>query len=835
MIMKKHGLLASTALIASLAFSGTASAQVDEIIVTASKRVSTLQDTPIAMSAITAESIEKSHIQDIKDLQSLVPSLTIQQFAQPSGTSFNIRGIGTSGFNAGLEPAVGVFIDGVYRARVGSALNDFIDIERVEVLRGPQSTIYGKNTPAGVVSIISKRPQFEMGAVAEATLGNYNSRIFKGSITGPVGNSESVAFRISGTKNDRDGFIENVATGEDVNNRDRYSLKAQLLIEPRDNITIRLIGDIAEVDQNCCAAPFVFNLPQNAAAFTALGANILPADPFARQVAFDNKLLTVNETSGLSAEINIDFDGFDLTSISAYRHFDEVSDIDADFIDVEALRIRQLSDSFDTFTQEIRVASTGENTIDWMLGGYFFTQDLDHANNTFFGNTLRPFADLATSGLITGLEGILGATRGVAPGTLLGAGTGQDSQFNQSSTSYAGFVNLDWHATEKLTVSGGLRYTKEDKDVNANISTDLYSQLKFVPQDPNAPANDFVDVSFETGLLIDGVTAQRAAAAAPGIQADNTSPLFGAPIAVIIGAITPTVRAQVAPAIIGGLRAFQFFPTDQLVYNQSRSEDNVSGHGTIAYEFTDTLNAYAKYSRGFKAGGFNLSAGSRLGSRDFRPEEIEAFEIGVKAKLFDNRVRVSSSIFDQKLNDFQANIFNGATFDLNNAGKVSIRGIEWDILAQPTDELTVTFGGTFLDHEYAEFDNGPCAPLAGSSGCTGQPVSFVSDLILTSTGTYTMPIGENFEGFVRADARYLGNHFSKGDLIAISAQPNTITVGASAGIGDEDGNWDLSVWGRNIFNEEYLQGVFNSVGQPGSFNGYPNNPPTYGVTLRVRR
>ena len=163
--------------------------------------------------------------------------------------------------------------------------------------------------------------------------------------------------------------------------------------------------------------PLYSTLPQNAAAFTALGANILPADPFAREVAFDNKLLTVNETSGLSAEINIDFGSFDLTSISAYRHFDEVSDIDADFIDVEALRIRQLTDSFDTFTQEIRVASTGENTIDWMLGGYFFTQDLDHANNTFFGATLRPFADLATSGLISGLEGILGATRGVAPGT----------------------------------------------------------------------------------------------------------------------------------------------------------------------------------------------------------------------------------------------------------------------------------------------------------------------------------------------------------------------------------------------------------------------------------
>jgi len=847
MIKHKIGLLATTALIASLSISGTASAQVDEIVVTATKRTSTLQDTPIAMSAVTAESLNEAQMRDVKDLQSLVPSLTVPQFANPSAAIITIRGIGTSGFNAGLEPSVGVFVDGVYRSRAGSALNDFIAVERVEVLRGPQSSIYGKNTPAGVISVITKKPQYEPGLDAEVTLGNYNSRIFKGSVTGPIGDSESLAFRLSGTRNTRDGFLDNVATGESVNNRDRFGLRAQLLAEPRDDVSVRIIADYNETDEECCAAPFVFNAPQNAAAFTALGANILPADPFRRQIAFDNLVNTVNETSGLSAEINVEFDSFDLTSITAYRHFDEIGNIDADFVDVQALRQRQLTDRFDTFTQEIRLTSNGDSNVDWLLGGYLFTQDKTHQNTTNFGPALRQFADLATGGLITGFEGVLGQTRGVAPGSLLGTGTGLNGDFSQDSLSYAAFGKVDWHVNDQLTVTGGLRYTKEDKDVDADITTDMYSQFVFVPPTPGAPANDLINVSFETGLLIDGITAQRAAAAAPGIQADPNSPLFGAPIPVIIGAITPTVRGQVAPAVIGGLRAFQFFTTENLEFNDSISEDNISGNIVLSYDFNDNTNFYASYNRGFKAGGFNLSNGSRAGGRSFTNEDIDAYELGLKTRLFDNRMRLSLAVFDQSLKNYQSEIFNGASFDVNNAGDVSVRGAEIDILAKPIDQFTWTFGATYLDHKYDKFDRGPCSvaergdPNSGScftngfQDFSGRKLPGVSDLTIATSGTYRQPIGENFEGFVRGELNYRSSYNPKAALEIIAEQDDSYFLAASAGISNVEQGWDLSVWGRNLTDESTLQGVFDSVGQPGSFNGYPVNPPTYGVTLRVKR
>ena len=852
MNFNKTGLFATTALILGLTTSNAAMAQeqgVDEIIVTATKRATTLQDTPIAMSAVSADALDKAQVRDIKDLQSLVPSLTVPQFANPSASTITVRGIGTSGFNAGLEPSVGVFIDGIYRSRAGSALNDMFDIERVEVLRGPQSTIYGKNTPAGVISIITKKPSFEPGFDGEVTIGNYNARVLKGSITGPLFKSDKFAFRLAGTRNTRDGFLDNVATNgksDKLNNRDRFGLKGQLLIEPRDDISIRLIADYNQIDENCCAAPTVYNLPQNAAAFTALGANILPADPFARRVAVDNLVNTNNETSGLSAHVNIDFGGFDLTSISAYRHFDEIGNIDADFVDIEALRKRQLTDVFDTFTQEIRLASTGENTIDWLVGGYFFTQDKTHANNTLFGPSIRQFADLATSGLISGFEGILGQTRGIAPGTLLGAGTGLDAKFTQDSQSYALFGKLDFHATDKLTITAGLRYTQEDKSVDANIASDIYSQFKFVPQ-PAGSNTDLIDVSFETNLLIDGITAQRAAAAAPAIQADPNSPLFGAPIAVIIQAITPTVRAQVAPAVIGGLRAFQFFQTENLVFQDNRSEDNISGNLTLSYDVSDTMNVYASYNRGFKAGGFNLSNGSRAGGRDFSNEDIDAFEIGLKTKLFDNRVRLSIAGFSQSLKNYQSEIFNGASFDVNNAGDVSINGVELDLYAKPIDKLVWTFGATYLDHKYDKFERGPCTvaerrdPNSGScftngyQDFAGRKLSGVSDLSLTSTATFTQPIDDDYEGFIRGEVQYRSSYNPKADLNPLGEQDGGAILAASIGISNQEQGWDLYAWGRNLTDTEMLQGVFDSVGQPGSLNGYPINPPTYGVTLRISR
>ncbi|NBR01316.1 MAG: TonB-dependent receptor, partial [Actinobacteria bacterium] len=203
------------------------SGQLEEVVVTATKREQTLQDVPVAVSVTTADTIEKASIRDIADLASVVPSLRIGQLQTSTNTNFIIRGFGNGANNPGIEPSVGVFVDGVYRSRSAGSIGDLVDVQRVEVLRGPQSTLFGQNASAGVISVVTKKPEFKWGGMVEATIGDLNERSFKGKVTGPI--SETLAFSLAGSKNTRDGYFENLTTGNEINDRDRWDLRAQLL------------------------------------------------------------------------------------------------------------------------------------------------------------------------------------------------------------------------------------------------------------------------------------------------------------------------------------------------------------------------------------------------------------------------------------------------------------------------------------------------------------------------------------------------------------------------------------------------------------------------------
>ncbi len=801
--------IATTALVATLAVPGLAFAQTeDEIIVTAQKREKTLQDTPVAVTPVTDVELKRSQIRDMRDLPLLAPSLTVAQFANSSATTFAIRGIGTSGFNAGLEPSVGVFVDGVYRSRQGASINDFPTVERIEILRGPQSTIYGKNTPAGVVSIITKKPEYEFGFDSlEATYGNKNSFILKGSVTGPIGGGDKAAFRLSGNLNQRDGFITNVLNGRSINVRDRWALRGQLLFEPSDNLTIRVIGDFASISETCCAAPFIFNNPRNAAALGFLGANVLPARPFDRNVSFEGKLFTDQETAGVSTEVEVDLGGAVFTSISAFRTFDEINDIDADFVDIALTNNRTLKDVYSTFTQEFRLTSTGDRKVDYLFGGYYYNQDLKHVNRTAYGATLRPFADLASGGAISTLENLfmLGQSFGIpnalaagpiTPGTFLALGQGlQNSNFAQDTETFAAFGSLDFHVSDQFTVTTGLRYTNENKKVNAQIQID----------DPYS-ALDLNNLTFLETL---------------GVAPRN--------------------------AFIG-LAVFQFFtPTPSFV--DSRNEDNLSGNVILAYDWNDELNTYLSYSRGYKAGGFNLSNSSRAGSRDFKAEKTNSLEAGLKAKLFNNTSSLNLAAFYTEQNNFQQNVFNGASFDIGNADAVTY-GIEADFMSRPADNFIFTLSGTWIpDAHFTRFVGGPCqiseqtpgSPNAvascintGAQDFKGKSLSGISDLNVSSTATYLFKAGK-YDGFLRGELRYASKVDLAADLDPIKSQGAFTIVNGSIGFGDDDKGWQVQLWGRNLFDENYLQGAFNSVGQPGSFNGYPGDPRTYGITLRLAR
>lgn len=858
--------------VAAVLAAGAASAQteggLEEVVITAQKRVATLQDVPVAVTAVSGETIENNQIRDAKDLQQLVPSLSVSTAASSTNTTFSIRSLGTSTFNPGLEASVGIFVDGVYFARQGAAINDFMSLDRVEVLRGPQATLFGRNTPAGVVSFVTKAPDFDFNGAAEVTAGNLSSKIVRGTVTGPI--SETLAYRLDGNWNQRDGIVTNVRDGRDLNDRDRYSVRGQLLSKLSDDTTIRFIADLAKIDEECCAAPFSFYAPVSTIVIPALGGTLLPADPFAGKIAIDNPVYAETESKGLSVQVDHKYSSFDLTSITAFRQYDENQNFDADFTTLDLAGDRLVAQSYKTFTQEIRLASNGENKLDWQVGGFYYDNKLRHDNRTPYGSQLRAFADgltrsaSAPNGAVTLVEQLTGTPAG----TFLGAGQGlrrENYAYNTKSTS--AFGQLDFHVNDKLTVTAGLRYTKESKNMKALVDIfDPFSAINMVTFGGNVIYAQAYQTAF-AGNFQSTFGLPYSTANAAAIQAAAPTQYAAYNAAIQAGARTFANANQANPAVnpFLGLTALQFNPPATVPnFTRNRSENNLSGNFIIAYDASDDTNVYASWSRGFKAGGFNLSANASItGVYEFEPEIATNIELGLKTKLFDNSTRLNVAVFKQDLKDFQENIFTGSGFGLANAGKVSLKGAEVEFATRPNQYLTLGGGLTYMfESKYDSFTANSCYPAqtvdAGiyanaasvpSGNCgriinvtTGLPITVQNssgkdrntpELTANLNGQLAVPVGNNL-GFLNASVYHVGEQNFAGNQNPIRAVGAVTLVNASAGLRSQDGKWSVEVWSRNLTDQQYTQGNFESVGQPGSVNSYLGEPRTYGVTLRTR-
>jgi outer membrane receptor protein involved in Fe transport len=808
-----------------------AAAQIEEIVITAQKRESTLLDTPIAVSAVGGETIEKAQARDIRDIQTLVPSLQISSFASSTNTSFSIRSIGSSTFNFGIEPAVGVFVDGVYRARNGASINDFLGLERVEVLRGPQSTLFGKNTTAGVINFVTKRPNTEQWEFeGEATYGNLDARIFKAGVSGPIVD-DVLAIRLDANLNKRDGFVENT-DGRDLNGRDRYGFRGQIYYTPSDDVSFRLIADYNDIDEECCAAPFLLVPETQANVLRSLGATVFdPVDPNNGRTAIDGDIFAEVEAYGFSGTLEWEFENFAFTSITAYRELRDFQNFDADFTDIPLNGQRTVDQGYDTFTQEIRFASTSGETFDWQFGAYYFSQDLFTNNRTVQAPFLRPFIDGVSGGAVTLIENSFG----FAPGSLLAAGSGQQrSLFNQDNETFGLFAQLDWHITDRLTLTGGIRYTDDSKDLNTDILID----------DPFAALN-LINVGAALGLA---PALQVSPAQALGIIEQNAQLPADQQNPLINGAVAAASSPAANPLL--GLAGFQFFPPAPNLNGQEFNDDDITGNVILSYDLSDEINVYASWSRGYKAGGFALdSSAARVGNFTFDPEVATAWELGFKARAFENTLSVDLALFDQEIEDFQANIFTGTAFVPDNAGSIEVRGLEFEGVYQPNQNFQLTAGFTWLfDSEYGEFPNGPCPtsnnPPAGCAFLPGTTV-LVQDLAGqrqsgsatfsgVTTATYTQPISNDLEIYVRGELSYISDVFLQTSLDPNQVQEAFALVGASAGIGAADGKWQLQFWARNLFDEGYVQGSFDATLGGGAINAYPGDPQTYGVTLRFK-
>ena len=355
--------------------SGQQQVNTGDIVITATRRNEALSNVPMAVSAVTSEALHNSGTTDIRQLTQLSPSLLVSSTSSEGGAAVaRIRGVGTVGDNPGLESSVGVFIDGVYRSRTSTALTELGPVDRIEVLRGPQGTLFGRNTSAGLISIITARPRFTPEVDAQADFGNYNYFRLQDDVNEPL--SDTLAARIDGVYVKRDGFLKDVISGRRVNNRDRWLLRGQLLYQPSDALSFRLIADISRQHEECCAATF---LPAHDAVAAGSGSfayqpstiagieramgGIINDDTFSRNVSITpgRDYRSNVKDGGVSGELVYNLGGAELTSITAYRWNEYLRGQDSDFNNLDILYRPSDGNNynrFKTFSQELRLQGT---------------------------------------------------------------------------------------------------------------------------------------------------------------------------------------------------------------------------------------------------------------------------------------------------------------------------------------------------------------------------------------------------------------------------------------------------------------------------------------------
>ena len=829
----------------------------EEILVTATKREQTLQEVPVAVSVISADVMNDAQVLDIKDLQFLVPSLRVSQLQTAANATFLIRGFGNGANNAGVEPSVGVFIDGVYRSRSAASLADFPNLERIEVIKGPQSTLFGKNASAGVINVVTAKPSLDgYAGSASFTYGDYDQIIVKGDVSGPL--SDTFGWSLSGSYNQRDGYFTNLETGTDFNELNRWGVRGQLLWAPSDNFEARLIADMDEIDEICCG---VANLVDGVSGFgirsPGVGGDYLSEQPFSYEGIFNFDAVNEIENSGVSLQLDWDLnDAVTLTSITASRSLERFDNSDSDFTTgalISETAANLTDTTLDTFTQEFRLSGSTDN-MDWLVGAFYFDEDVEQNSGVLFDTGIRPYADTMTKLLnaetpqdfIDALNpavpsplSALEAALSLPPGTFFAAGQGTLEAATMSNQALSLFAQVDFSLGDRSTVTLGVNYTEDEKDVTLNTLNDnVFSTL------------DLVDIG---GQLIaqqvlascGGPTAPgcldlalAAAAAGQGVDcSDVTSPLQPC------NPLLPLQAVQVLPQVVD-------YPNS--VENGQSKDDQTTWTARFAFDLTDQLNAYVSAGTGFKATSWNLGRDSRPfaadvpaleaagltvpnlvpASRLADPEDSTLYEVGLKG-AFDNWT-FNLAIFDQEIENFQENVFQGTGFVLTNAGKQSTTGVEIDVLWALTDNFDWFIAGTFLDPTYDDYVGAP--GVGGPVDLSGTKVPGVSETSINTWARWTFDLGSSMSGFVRAEYYY------ESDTQVISNVPESVAsrqvsmINASAGLRWDNG-FEVMLWGRNLNDDEFLQSAFpttfQNLADPFTYSGYPNQPRTWGITLRM--
>jgi iron complex outermembrane receptor protein len=762
--------------------------RVDTVVVTARRREEDLQTVPAAISVVGGDLLDKSYTVNTQGLSQLVPSLYYNS-ANPRNTAYTIRGLGSntlsiSAANDGIEPGVGFYVDQVYHGRPATAAFDFTDIEQVEVLRGPQGTLFGKNTAAGAISITSRAPTFKPEADAEASVGDFGLMQAKASISGPLF-GDMIAGRLSGLITQRDGIVENVDTGQDLNTLNNYAVRGQLLFVPSEDLKIRLIAEVSDLDSDCCTQVYLRvgqSLRSAARQFPALAAN-LPASlggPYAppstnvydRLSDIDTDLHIDTQDGGVSAIVDYDLGFAGLTSVTAWRYWDWDVSNDRDFTGIPIQTTQRIPSRQDQYSQELRLASQGEGPLKYVAGLYFFSQKIAGRPTSIYGP--------AASYWLLNPTNFPGATIPTSPanGQTLLDGYGQVGNSIFKMKSYAVSGEANYEMIDRLTATLGLRYTFEDKE--GSYATTVFGGL---PTTPGTPLNN---------------------------------------------AKLSIFRPQ--------------------SYTAADDGGSLSGRFNLAYEFTDDLMAYASYARGYKSGGLNMSGlpldatnNPALATAVIEDETNTTYEAGLKSAWLYGRATLNLAAFQTTVENFQANIVSSLETAAirsypSNVPKVRVRGVEADANLLLLDGFSARLGIAYADGANTDYPKGPC-PLevqtAATLACnlTGVALSGLSKWSGTLGFDYELPMGD---GAIRlhSDTSIRSGYNSDASGSRYTAIEGYSVTNASIGY-----HWDtgleVSVFARNVFDEDYITALMIQTGNSGLILGQPSDPRLMGVTVRA--
>ena len=777
--------------------SGGAVAQIEEIVVTAQKRAEDVQNVPISISAFSGQFIEDSGITDLQELGNFTPNLTLSHSSQIANNRIIMRGVGSVGNNA-IDPAVAVFIDGVYYPRPAAVVGSLSDVQMVEILRGPQGTLFGRNASMGALNIRTRQPTDEFEGQLRAGVGDYGAYRASGDVSG--GLTDTTAGRLSFHYNKRDGYGDNTFTSgnsrSDVGGWEEYGLRGKLRFTPSDNLDITLSADYnkvknqgstIEVKADTVLTPqyqtiLGLVLDPNAVPGSvppgALGIGPVPetSRTYDFRVNQDHQDSATDKQWGLAADIKWKVNDFTVRSITSYRQwkndtFESALRLPGDLLN------RVTSYDTDSFSQELQLLSPSGGRFEYVAGLYYYNEKYK-INQDF---NLGPDFCLAASNAAYLLQygAVLAATGNMALANAQGLGASGaafvacnpplslldgavQADFKQDVNSYAAYGQLTYNLTDSARLTGGLRWTRDEKD------------------------GSFV-------------------------QAVNNIAL--------------------SPALLD-LRVAE--PLTNLNF----TDDRLTWLVNLSYDLSNDVMAFLTYSTGYKSGGFNSEGFNSIGlannaSRVFKSETVDNYEAGIKSRLFDNRMVANLTLYRTTISNFQDRQFDGVNFFVQNAGKLTQQGLELDITARPVDRLFAVLGMSYLDSSFDSFPDATNLPaVVAATQATNRVLASMSlppipvppldlkgkrnhfspkwQLSLLGEWSDNLP-GTSLKWFLRGEYQYIDdqNVGAETNQNPQSIQKGYSLINSRLGLRGNSDNWEVAAYVKNATDKGYCQTIYN--------------------------